>query len=178
MLAKVATTLALRRGFSDVLSGLHSPEEMDQAGMAPAEALTPSAPFAPPVVAPPAEKPVKKMAPVEPVHEVIDRPTDDLHHGGVTEVQKQVAPRAVAVMEKPVEEGLPARDDLKGAISKLYEVARIKGLNAKGWETLGLQMGGLTPGAAAKFLTPMSSISEEKVAYLNSGKSTTGEALG
>ena len=118
------------------------------------------------------------MAPAEPIHEVIDRPIDDLHHGGVTEVQKKIPARAVAVMEKPVEEGLPARDDLKGAISKLYEVARIKGLNAKGWETLGLQMGGLTPGAAAKFLTPMSSISEEKVGYLNSGKSTTGEAVG
>ena len=39
-------------------------------------------------------------------------------------------------------------------------------------------MGGLTPGSAAKFLTPMSSISEEKVANLNAGKSTTGEALG
>ncbi|ACY75805.1 predicted protein [Cyanophage PSS2] len=178
MLSKVATTLALRRGFSDVLSGLHSPEEMDQAGMAPAEALAPSAPAAPaPVVNPPAEKPRKRMAPVEPVHEVIDRPTDDLHHGGVTEVQKNVAPKAVAVMEKPVEEGLPARDDLKGAISKLYEVARAKGLTVKGWESLGLQMGGLTPGSAAKFLTPMSSISEEKVGYLNSGKSTTGEAL-
>ena len=73
---------------------------------------------------------------------------------------------------------LPARDDLKGAISMLYEVARIKALTAKGWATLGLQMGGLTPGAAAKFLTPMSSISEEKVAYLNAGKSTTGETLG
>ncbi len=135
----------------------------------------------PPVVAPPTEKPVKKMATVEPVHEIIDRPTNDLHHGGVTELQKQVAPKAVAVMEKTdefVEKGLPARDDLKGAISKLYEVSRIKGLTVKGWATLGLQMGGLTPGAAAKFLTPMSSISEEKVAYLNAGKSTTGEALG
>ena len=135
----------------------------------------------PPVVAPPTEKPVKKMATVEPVHEIIDRPTNDLHHGGVTEVQKKVAAKAVAVMEKPdkfVEKDLPFRADLTGAISKLYEVARIKGLTAKGWATLSLQMGGLTPGAAAKFLTPMSSISEEKVAYLNSGKSTTGEALG
>lgn len=95
----------------------------------------------------------------------------------MTEVQKKVAARAVAVMEKPVEEGLPVRADLKGAISKLYEVARIKRLTVKGWATLGLQMGGLTPGAAAKFLTPMSSISEEKVANLNAGKSTTGEVL-
>ncbi len=39
-------------------------------------------------------------------------------------------------------------------------------------------MGGLSPGSAAKFLTPMSSISEEKVANLKAGKSTTGEALG
>jgi len=79
---------------------------------------------------------------------------------------------------KEHDSALPARDDLKGAISMLYEVARIKGLTAKGWKALEIQKGGLTPGAAAKFLTPMSSISEEKVAYLNAGKSTTGEALG
>ena len=54
----------------------------------------------------------------------------------------------------------------------------MKGLTPQGWKVLETQMGGLTPGAAAKFLTPMSSISEEKVAYLNAGKSTTGEALG
>ncbi len=71
-----------------------------------------------------------------------------------------------------------ARDDLRGAIRKLYEVSRIKGLTPQGWKALEAQIGGLTPGAAAKFLTPMSSISEEKVAYLNAGKSTTGETLG
>ena len=173
MIKKVALASALRLSFSDLLAGLYASEEMDQAGFSRPEPVAEA-----PAPAPPAEKPRKKMAPAEPIHEVIDRPTDDLHHGGVTEVQKKIPARAVAVMEKPVEEGLPVRADLTGAISKLYEVARIKGLTVKGWATLGLQMGGLTPGAAAKFLTPMSSISEEKVANLNAGKSTTGEALG
>ena len=136
----------------------------------------------PPVVAPPTEKPVKKMATVEPVHEIIDRPTNDLHHGGVTEAQNQVAedvPSSQARLKKAQGgDALPARDDLKGVISKLYEVSRIKGLTPQGWKALETQMGGLSPGSAAKFLTPMSSISEEKVANLNAGKSTTGEALG
>ena len=72
---------------------------------------------------------------------------------------------------------MPARDDLKGAISKLYEVSRIKGLTPQGGKALEAQMGGLSPGSAAKFLTPMSSITDEKLANLNAGRSTTGEKL-
>ena len=39
MLAKATTTLALRRGFADVISGIASADEMDQAGMAAPAAL-------------------------------------------------------------------------------------------------------------------------------------------
>ena len=48
MLAKATTTLALRRGFSDVISGIASADEMDQAGMAAPEALTQGTPEAKP----------------------------------------------------------------------------------------------------------------------------------
>lgn len=46
MLAKATTTLALRRGFADVISGIASADEMDQAGMAAPEALTQGTPAA------------------------------------------------------------------------------------------------------------------------------------
>jgi phage recombination protein Bet len=44
MLAKATTTLALRRGFADVISGIASADEMDQAGLAAPEALTQGVP--------------------------------------------------------------------------------------------------------------------------------------
>lgn len=44
MLAKATTTLALRRGFADVISGIASADEMDQAGMAAPAALTQGTP--------------------------------------------------------------------------------------------------------------------------------------
>ena len=43
---------------------------------------------------------------------------------------------------------LPARDDLRGAISNLYELSRIKGLTPQGWKALETQMGGLSPGSS------------------------------
>ncbi len=56
MLAKATTTLALRRGFADVIAGIASADEMDQAGLADPGALaqgTPAlAPKASPEVAP------------------------------------------------------------------------------------------------------------------------------
>jgi len=47
MLAKATTTLALRRGFADVISGIASADEMDQAGLAAPEALAQGTPTAP-----------------------------------------------------------------------------------------------------------------------------------
>lgn len=46
MLAKATTTLALRRGFSDVISGIASADEMDQAGLAVPAALAQGTPAA------------------------------------------------------------------------------------------------------------------------------------
>jgi hypothetical protein len=51
MLAKATTTLALRRGFSDVIAGIASADEMDQAGLAAAEALGQGTPEAAPAAA-------------------------------------------------------------------------------------------------------------------------------
>jgi len=54
----------------------------------------------------------------------------------------------------------------------------MKGLTPQGWKVLETQMGGLCPGSAAKLQTPMSSITDEKLANLNAGKSTNGEVVG
>lgn len=48
MLAKATTTLALRRGFADVISGIASADELDQAGMAAPEALAQGTPVTTP----------------------------------------------------------------------------------------------------------------------------------
>jgi phage recombination protein Bet len=52
MLAKCATTLALRRAFADQISGIASADEMDQAGMAADELLAQGTPEAQPTPAP------------------------------------------------------------------------------------------------------------------------------
>lgn len=62
MLAKATTTLALRRGFADVISGIASADEMDQAGLAAPEALAQGTPAQRPV-APSRPAPKKKAAP-------------------------------------------------------------------------------------------------------------------
>ena len=74
MLAKATTTLALRRGFADVIAGIASADEMDQAGLAAPEALTQGTPAAPKAPAPgtKAAKPpatAKKAPAVEAVKE-------------------------------------------------------------------------------------------------------------
>lgn len=65
MLAKATTTLALRRGFADVISGIASADEMDQAGLAVPEALTQGTPVAAAVTS--AKKEVTKKAAPAPV---------------------------------------------------------------------------------------------------------------
>lgn len=66
MLAKATTTLALRRGFADVIAGIASADEMDQAGLAAPEALTQGTPVAAPARSgrpkPPAHEKTQKVA--------------------------------------------------------------------------------------------------------------------
>ncbi|MBP47182.1 MAG: hypothetical protein CMH53_04520 [Myxococcales bacterium] len=64
MLAKATTTLALRRGFADVISGIASSDELSQAGLAAPELLTQGTPeerpLAPTITAPKPGTPSKR----------------------------------------------------------------------------------------------------------------------
>lgn len=164
MLAKATTTLALRRGFADVIAGIASADEMDQAGMAEPEALAQGTPVA---AAKPAPKAAPKSAPkVEAAAENLAKAT----RGEVVE-----AP-ALVPDEKGAE--LAERDDLTGAVGALYKKARLVGLTVKGWESLCRQIGGgeeLDTGRAAKALPALAD--KVKVENLNKGLSTTGAAL-
>ena len=175
MLAKATTTLALRRGFADVIAGIASADEMDQAGLAAPEALTqgtPAATSAAPNPPPHSEpKPEARKQPVKtPAHkeaEVEKAAVSVAAATGGTVVEAQ--PEAAAPA------GLPARDDLKGALAALYKKAQMKGVTVTGWETLQKQLGE-NPGArAAKAIPALDDAA--KVAFLNEGKSTLGEPI-
>jgi phage recombination protein Bet len=91
MLAKATTTLALRRGFADVIAGIASADEMDQAGLADPGALaqgTPAlAPKASPEVAPtPA---VAQVAPTPAVAQVAPKPAPAAASDGPSEVTEE-----------------------------------------------------------------------------------------
>lgn len=176
MLAKATTTLALRRAFADVIAGIASADEMDQAEMAAPEALAQGTPVAPPVQAAP-RKPVKaasKPAPsVDEAAKVIAAATAGaVAEAAVDLVAEQVTEQAT----EQVAEELPERGDLKGAVAALYKQARLSGLTARGWKTLELQCGGeIDAMKAAKALPAMKD--SEKVGYLNAGKSTHGKQI-
>lgn len=66
MLAKATTTLALRRGFADVISGIASADELSQAGLAAPEALAqgmPESDLAPKLGTPSQRPPIAKKVP-------------------------------------------------------------------------------------------------------------------
>ena len=62
MLAKATTTLALRRGFADVIAGIASADEMDQAGLAAPEALEQGTPESTPVPKTSTKRPASNSA--------------------------------------------------------------------------------------------------------------------
>jgi phage recombination protein Bet len=192
MLSKVATTLALRRGFSDVLSGLHSPEEMDQAGMVPDEVF-----HAP------------KGAPAEPKNENVSQVDEAAEHlargtnGSVVAAVRngsavKSAPKKEAVKAEPVaqpepeivedttpaaaasveEAALSDRDDLSGTVAALYKKAQLAGVTVRGWNALQTQCGGeVTTPYAVKILKADVLSDSTKVGFLNDGRMTTGEAF-
>ena len=170
MLAKATTTLALRRGFADVIGGIASADELDQAGLAHQEALTQGmqavlpAPQAPVVETKP--EPVAQPAAPKAEAKVAAKSLAKATDGEVVAVAEKVDDELYEAM------ALPPRDDLKGSVAKLYEVAGTKGLTEKGWRTLDEQVGGIDAGKAAKLLGKMLKIEQEKVALLNSGKPT------
>ena len=182
MLAKATTTLALRRGFADVIAGIASADEMDQAGMAAPEALTQGTPAAAaPASAPakPAKVAAKKV--VDPVAaEIAAENLAKATGGKVTEEPSASTPEPAKKEEAPAADAkaseLPERDDLKGAVAALYKQARISKVTTTGWATLEKQCGGeITTAMAAKALPALKD--ETKVGYLNAGKSTQGVAV-
>lgn len=172
MLAKCATTLALRRAFADVISGIASADEMDQAGLAVPEALTQGTPLA--------TQPAKTSLKPEPA--IIEEAAANLAAATAgktveapsasTELKEEATAPAEAVKVSE----LPDREDLKGAVAALYKQAKLSGVTTTGWQTLEKQCGGsITTTMAAKALPALKD--QEKVALLNSGKSTTGVAV-
>lgn len=182
MLAKCATTLALRRAFADVISGIASADEMDQSGLAVPEALTQGTPVAtaapkqtvqPQVVATTVKREPTQAKPEAPVLGLLrdksaadEIVVDDV--SAITEPDDQQA-----------EEVLPERDDLTGAVGALYKKSRLVGLSPLGWATLCKQIGGdgekLDVGRASKALPALAD--QSKVANLNQGLATTGAKL-
>lgn len=173
MIKKVALASALRLGFSDLLAGLYASEEMDQAGFARPEPVVGASEPAPAVSAPapaaPKADPVESLEAAFAGKEAARTKSSD----ATPETVKEKAAPAVAVKEP---EALPERDDLKGAVAALYKQARLSGVTPNGWATLEKQCGGeITTAMAAKALPALKS--EEKVGFLNSGKSTQGVAI-
>ena len=132
MLAKATTTLALRRGFADVISGIASADEMDQAGLAAPEALAQGTPARPPVA--PKHK-SKAAAPAVPK----EAPAPAT--GGISEAAESLA---AATKGTVVEAAGPTEEDLKavglelGFTTHAIEgiLAVIKGDYAKGIATM------------------------------------------
>ena len=133
MLAKATTTLALRRGFADVIGGIASADEMDQAGLAAPEALTQGTPAAPAAKAAPKAKATPKAAPapVEAAAESLAAATK----GAVIEApveEKPSTPSQEDLMSVGIERGLTtfAIEGILGLIKGNF-VAGIKTINEK-----------------------------------------------
>ena len=171
MLAKATTTLALRRGFADVIAGIASADEMDQADMAAPEALVQGLPAA--TSASPKAKVTPKVEAAPVVKEKAPSPVE-------AAAQDLAGATKGEVVDAVVAEQLPERSDLTGAVGALYKKGRLVGLTAKGWTALCKQVGGgaedsLDTGRAAKALPALAH--QDKVANLNKGLATTGAAL-
>lgn len=172
MLAKATTTLALRRGFADVIAGIASADEMDQAGLAAPEALTQGTPAAPKIGTPTPAPATPKKAPVAEVAKASD---DQPSPADVAAADLAVATKGEVVEAAA---GLGERDDLTGAVGALYKKARLVGVTQLGWDSLCKQIGGgekLDSGRAAKALPALTD--QGKVANLNRGLATTGAAI-
>lgn len=102
MLAKATTTLALRRGFADVIAGIASADEMDQAGLAAPEALSQGTPVAAP----------SRSRPKPPAH---DKPKAEPVAAAVAaeKLAKTLNGEVVeAEVEAPAPEAAPTKEDL------------------------------------------------------------------
>ena len=151
MIEKTTTAAALRLAFSDLLSGLYSQEEMDQAG------FTPPAPA--PVQADPATvapngalvPDVEASAAAEQLAKATNGvvATASLKNGGQPQSDdpsdiaqptalEQIRNSSVTAAEP---EQLPNRDDLKGALAALWTKAQKVGLTTTGWRAMEHKLG-------------------------------------
>ena len=106
MLAKATTTLARRRGFADVISGIASADELDQAGLAAPEALTQGTPKL--------SKPVKEFKGSSPKAKAAAVPSPAVPASVDDAAESLAAATAGKTVEAPVEEkpATPGQDDL------------------------------------------------------------------
>ena len=153
MLAKATTTLALRRGFSDVISGIASADEMDQAGLAAPEALTQGTPERP--VAPSRPKAgTKEKAPATPKQApaaVAAKASE-----AAEEAAQNLAVATKGAVVEAVEQKVPGEDDLKA-------VGLERGLTTHAIEgILGLIKGNFSQG-----ITTIQEKSDDEIAALN-----------
>lgn len=195
LLSKCGVTLALRRGFADIMSGLYSAEEMDQAGLAAPELLQQNSapPHVPAPQAEPAPKPQSKAGQKQ------TPPTQDSPPPEPAPAAAAKAPEAAAealakatggtVLEElrnapsePVEQGTdplpenPPEVYASGSCAALWRKARNAGVTRHGFHTLERQCGGrITPDKATKAIPALADAT--KVQHLNSGRSTQGTAL-
>lgn len=190
MLAKCATTLALRRAFADVISGIGSADEMDQVEMAVPELLTQGTPAAqqqapepqqqaPRAAANPSPRAAAKAAPAPAQAAAPEPPTSSVETAATTLAAAtsgevvEVDMVAETVAPAPWYAAAPIIDagDIPGPVGLLREVCSKAGLTTVGWRALSLQMGGAVPpdkaAAIARAMTP------EKVANLNRGHDST-----
>jgi len=100
MLAKATTTLALRRGFADVISGVDSAYEMDQAGMADIELLERELPSGDSTAKPPAAKAKDSKPKAKPYVSQNDAAGDDWKQFKVECAERNVQPYTVEALIK------------------------------------------------------------------------------
>jgi|TARA_B100000035_G_scaffold33593_1_gene25499 phage recombination protein Bet len=126
MLAKATTTLALRRGFADVIAGIASADEMDQAGLADPEALAQGTPVAAPKQpAPGSLKKVAKKAPPatprpDPAAEVA-KASEDIASAMNGTVLEPDDPEVVASKARPTADDLRAVGAERGLTTHAIE---------------------------------------------------------
>lgn len=145
MIEKTTTAAALRLAFSDLLSGLYSQEEMDQAGFTPPAAAPAVAPA--PAPAPAAEASAAAESLAQATNGVVA--TASLKNGGQPQSDDpsdSAQPTALEqIRNSPVTaaepEQLPNRDDLKGALAALWTKAQKVGLTTTGWRAMEHKLG-------------------------------------
>ena len=205
LLSKCGVTLARRRGFADIMSGLYSAEEMDQAGLAVPELMEQNTSADTPAVETPEvpksqePSPTGKTGPSSTKKASRTRPTPASPPPAQAPAADAKAPEAAAealaqatggtVLEElrsaPAEAAEKGTDPLpenppeqysKGSCAALWRKARNSGVTRHGFQTLERQCGGqITPDRATKAIPALGD--RTKVQHLNSGLTTQGQPL-